>query len=204
METNQTPKKPPALLAIISGPSGVGKGTVVNKLLEQNPDYRISVTATTRPPRVGEIESQHYFFFTEEEFCRHIEQGYFLEWAIIHNRYYGTIKENLLGLVEGGGIVILEVDIQGATSIRRAVRQGLLKGIRTIFIFLIPPSFEDLSARLRKRQTERRDDAEKRLLRAATELQEMSRFDHIVLNKDLLKAVREMQKIIKKASDKNV
>lgn len=201
---HQAEKKKAPLLVIISGPSGVGKGTVVAKLLELNPDYRISVTATTRAPRPGEQEGHHYFFIGEEEFCRRIEQGHFLEWAIIHNHYYGTLRDNLIGLLGKGGVVILEVDIQGATSIRQAVRQGQLKDIRTIFIFLIPPSFEDLSARLRQRQTERRDDADKRLLRAATELQEMSRFDHIVLNKDVLKAVREMQKIIKKASEKNV
>jgi guanylate kinase len=185
------------LLIVISGPSGVGKGTVVSELLKASRNIKHSISFTTRPPRLSEIDGYHYFFVTHEKFHEKIKNGEFLEWAEVHGHYYGTSWEPVEEMLKNGYDVVIEVDIQGAASIKSAFARMNYSNAKCFLIFLIPPSFEALSKRLEKRQTETPEITDMRLLRAAVEFQAMRYFDYVVLNKDLEKAVAEIKNIIK-------
>lgn len=165
------------MLILISGPSGSGKGTVCSRLIETYPemDFKLSVSATTRPPRPGEAHGRNYFFMSREQFEKLVEEGGFLEWATIYGYLYGTpagpVKESLAR----GENVILEIDVQGGLQVKEHFPGAVL-------IFLIPPSRAALESRLRGRGTDSQAEIEKRLLWVDTELGFMSRYDYIVIN----------------------
>ena len=183
------------LLVVISGPSGVGKSTVVRRLFKIHPDLKMSISSTTRPPRPGESHGQHYFFITQEEFDLRVKQNQFLEWAKVHGCYYGTPRSFIEEKLTRGEIVVLEVDVQGASSIKRIVEEGKLKAA-AVFIFLIPPSVDILAFRLKKRKTEDEEVVNYRLRAAIAELQVMEKYDYIVVNDRVESAADKIKAII--------
>ena len=135
------------LLILISGPSGTGKGTVCDLLRQKHPEISYSISATTRQPRPGEQDGVNYYFYTKEKFREMIDQGQLLEWAEVYGNFYGTPKQKVLDRLEAGEDILLEIDTQGALNVMKVMPEGL-------FIFLLPPSLEELAARLKGRGTE--------------------------------------------------
>lgn len=183
------------LLVIISGPSGVGKSTVVKQLLKINPKLKLSVSATTRPPRPGETSGKDYFFISQEKFSEMVKKNEFVEWAQVHGYYYGTQKKIVESAFSKNQIVVCEVDVQGAASIKEVVSQGKLKS-SAVFVFLIPPSVDILAFRLKKRKTETEKDLNYRLRAAIAELQVMEKYDYIVVNDKVESAADKIRAII--------
>ena len=188
-------KRKRGLLVVISGPSGVGKSTVVRRLFKLCPDLEMSISSTTRSPRPGEEHGHHYFFVTQEEFDAKVKQDQFLEWAKVHGSYYGTPRKFIEQELTKGKVVVLEVDVQGATSIKRFVEEGKLKAA-AVFIFLIPPSVDILAFRLKKRKTEDEEVVNYRLRAAIAELQVMEKYDYIVVNDKVESASEKIKAII--------
>jgi guanylate kinase len=177
-------------VTVISGPSGVGKGTVVNALATKYPQIWVSISATTRPPRPGEVEGIDYFFIDEDAFDQLIECNGLLEWALVHgSARYGTPTEAVSAAVAAGRRVILEIELQGA----RQVRQNL-PGAR--YVFIAPPDDETLLHRLRGRGTETEEQVRRRLETAEGELAAAGEFDHVVVNDDLGQAVAELVELL--------
>ena len=168
-------------ILVVTGPSGAGKGTLVEHLLRQRPDCVFSVSATTRPRRSTEVEGRDYLFLAYDEFLRRTDEGYFLEWAEVHGNLYGTPVEPVDARVREGNVVVLDVDVQGGASVRR-VRPD------AVSVFVYPPSLESLRARLEARGTESRGVIEERLRNAPGELAQMSHYDYVVMNDDLERA----------------
>ncbi len=185
------------LLVVISGPSGVGKSTVVKELLRNNPSYKLSISFTTRKKRSNEKEGRDYFFISENEFYEKIRNREFLEWANVHNSYYGTPIKFVRDHLCKGDVVILEVDVQGAATIKENISKGLIDSTNAVFIFLIPPSVDILAFRLRRRKTEKKDEMEQRLKNAISELQVMEKYDYIVVNDKVESAAEKINAIIK-------
>jgi guanylate kinase len=179
---------------VISGPSGVGKGTVVRALLGARPDLRFAVSYTTRSARPGEIDGVHYRFVDEETFQAIADAGGFLEWAEIFGHRSGTPAADVESDRAAGADVLLEVDVQGARSVREKAPDAVL-------IFLTPPSDEELERRLRERGTEDPADLVLRLSEAKRELTEASRFDHVVVNDQVDRAVEEVLAIIRSSKE---
>ena len=177
------------LLIVFSGPSGCGKGTIVKKLLEENEDIRVSVSATTRVPRPGETEGVSYFFKTREEFDRLVASGGMLEYATYVGNSYGTPRETVEAWREEGYHVILEIEVQGALQVKANCPDAVL-------VFVLPPSFEELERRLIGRGTEAEDVVEKRLAMAREEVKSASKYDYIVINDVLEEAVEDMNTIL--------
>jgi guanylate kinase len=175
-------------LLVISGPSGAGKGTVCKALLQQN-DIWISVSATTRLPRSGEVEGVNYFFITKEEFLKSIDSDDFLEYAEVYGNFYGTPKSKVFQMLEQGKNVILEIDIQGALKIKSAYPEG-------IFIFILPPSMEELRTRITNRGSETPESLKTRLESAYDEISFASKYDYAVVNDKVDEAVRKIESII--------
>lgn len=175
-------------LIIISGPSGVGKGTIVNELLKKG-DYALSVSCTTRPPRRDETEGVSYFFITRDKFFSMIEEGSFLEYNNHFENYYGTPKDFVEKQLQTKN-VILEIEVNGALRAKQAHPQALL-------FMILPPSFEELKARLVGRGTETPEKVETRLSRFEYELSQKDKYDYAVINDDLHRAVDEIEEIIK-------
>ena len=191
------PKSKKGLLVIISGPSGVGKSTVVKCLLRSNPDLKLSISATTRSPRVMEKHGRDYHFMTEQQFFEGVEKEEFLEWAQVHGAYYATPKNYVREVLEKGGAAVLEVDVQGAAKVKETVTKNALKGANAVFIFLIPPSVDILAFRLRRRKTEKAEELNYRLRAAVAELQVMEKYDYIVVNDKIETAADKINAIIK-------
>ena len=177
------------LLLVLSGPSGAGKGTVCRALLKNDASLRLSVSATTRPPRPGEVDSVDYFFLDNEVFNKMIKDGDLLEYAEVYNNYYGTPKDFVEGQLNAGKDVILEIDVQGASKIKRCCPDG-------VYIFIFPPSIKELKNRIIKRGSETIESIRERMKYASQELKLASSYDYIVLNDELEKAVAQLKSII--------
>lgn len=176
-------------LLVISGPSGSGKGTVSHKLLSQNQDIIFSVSATTRRPRVGEIDGENYFFLEEKEFKDMTQNNEFLEYAFVHNNYYGTPRKFVLDEIDKGEIVLLEIDVQGALQIKKNYKN-------VVFVFLLPPTMDELRNRIVKRGTESQEDIERRFKNAFEELNFVGEYDYFVVNDKVENAVQNIENII--------
>lgn len=179
----------PGRLTVLSGPSGVGKGTLVRGLLERHPQLWLSVSATTRPPREGEVEGEHYFFLSPEAFERHVKEGGFLEWATFAGNSYGTPRAAVEQRLAAGQPVLLEIELEGARQVRRTFPAGLQ-------IFVAPPSFEELERRIRERGTDQEEAIRKRLARAQEELAAATEFDAVLVNGTLDVAARELEQLM--------
>ena len=173
-------------LVVLAGPTAVGKGTVASYIREHHPDVRLSVSATTRAPRPGEVEGEHYYFVDDAEFDRMVEAGELLEWATVHNAYrYGTPRRPVEQAIAAGNSVLLEIDIQGARSVRRAMPEATL-------VFLLPPTWDELVRRLVGRGTESAAEQQRRLETAKVELAAVDEFDHQVVNHDVREAAQKV------------
>ena len=178
------------LLLVISGPAGVGKGTINLSLISRNSDIRMSVSATTRSPRPGEIDGVHYFFKSEEEFQKMIEDGAFLEYMRVFNtHYYGTPKSFVEQELDEGRSVILEIDVQGAMHVKEAYPDAVL-------IFIAPPSMSELKSRLIHRGTESSEAIDRRFETAYQEMKYIDRYDYVVVNDILDLAIARTEDII--------
>lgn len=176
-------------LLVISGPSGCGKGTICKELLRRDKDLIFSISATTRKPRVGEIHGKNYFFVDEKKFNSMVEKGEFLEYAHVHNNRYGTPKKFVMNNVEKGEIVLLEIDVQGALQVKKVYPEA-------VFIFILPPSMEELRKRITKRGTETKKDIDIRLKNALKELEFVDEYDYFVINDKVADAVDNIEAII--------
>ena len=172
-------------LFVISGPSGAGKGTLVARLIQEVPDTFLSISATTRAPREGEIDGVHYHFMSEEKFMELVEADGFLEWARYSDSCYGTPAEPVRESMSQNKQVILEIDVQGALQVREHMPEARL-------VFIEPPSFEELERRLRGRGTETEEKIQKRLAAAKVELSRKEEYDITLVNDDLDAAVQEL------------
>lgn len=189
-------KEQKGLLAVISGPSGVGKSTVVAKLLKICPEIILSTSATTRPRRPFEKDKEDYYFISEKEFFKREKKGEFIEWAKVHGYCYGTPRAFIEKELEKGKTVVLEVDVQGASNIKELSARNRLKAASEVFVFLIPPSVDILAFRLKKRKTEKIEEQNYRLRSAIAELQVMEKYDYIVVNDHVESAAEKIKAII--------
>jgi len=175
----------------VSSPSGGGKTTIVKRILKEFPELVFSVSATTRPQRKNEKHGVEYYFISEEEFKKHIENNDFVEWERFYDYYYGTFKSFITDNIEKGKSLVLEVDVKGALSLKQIYPESHL-------IFIDPPSLDELVKRLRNRNTESPEDFQKRIDRAKMELELKEKFDYVVENKVLEKATTEVLSLISK------
>lgn len=182
-------------LFVFSAPSGSGKTTIVRKLLREFDDLVFSISATTRKRRGNEVEGKDYFFISEDEFKRKIENDEFIEWEKFYDYYYGTLKSFVDKQLEQNKSVLLEVDVKGAVRIKK-------KYSNSVLIFIAPPSKEVLKQRLINRKTETAEDLQKRIERAEMELEYKDKFDYVVINENLDKAIEEVKEIVKKEINK--
>jgi len=176
------------LLLVISGPSGAGKGTLCKALMEKNTMW-LSVSATTRQPRNGEIHGKNYFFISHEEFQSRIEKGDFLECAQVYGNYYGTPKSSVIDMLETGKDVILEIDIQGALKVKEAFPEG-------IFVFILPPSMEELKQRIINRGSETPESLMTRFMSAYKEINYVSKYSYAVVNDTVEAATKKIESIV--------
>ena len=176
-------------LFVISGSSGVGKGTVIKRFLEKHPEIKLSVSCTTRNPREGEEHGVNYFFLEPDEFKTCVKNDEFLEWAEFSGNMYGTKKDYVEKCLNQGDNLILEIDTKGALNVKSLKNDAVL-------IFILPPSFEELEARLRGRHTETEEAIQKRLESTKLEMENSKKFDYQVVNDSIENAVAALEKII--------
>ena len=182
-------------LVVLAGPAGVGKGSLVKWITGNDPEFMLSVSATTRAPRPGEIDGVHYHFVSREHFESGIASGDFLEWAQVHNEnYYGTLRSELARAGELGKHLLLEIDLQGARQVEVSLPEA-------ISIFISPPTWEELERRLRNRATETESEIQTRLTTARRELEAANEFDFQLVNEDLEFCAQEIIKIVKEAAN---
>ncbi|WP_077601117.1 guanylate kinase [Oceanobacillus sojae] len=182
--------KEKGILFVLSGPSGVGKGTVRKKLFEEEMDLQYSISMTTRDKRTGEVDGVDYFYKSREEFEKLIEEGELLEYAQYVNNYYGTPRQYVEETIEKGFDVFLEIEVQGAMQVKKNFPQG-------VFIFLFPPSLEELKNRIVNRGTESQELVLNRLKEARNEIEMMDAYDYVVVNDKVETAVDKVKAIIK-------
>ncbi len=178
------------LVLVVSAPSGAGKTTLCRNLLQKDREISFSVSYTTRAPRPNERDGVDYFFVSREEFQALIQAGAFLEWAEVHGNLYGTAKEQVMQALEQGKDVLLDIDVQGAAQVRESL------GRDAVLVFVLPPSFEELERRLRKRSTEDEAVIQCRLRNARKEIARAEEFDYLVLNEDLSQALETLLTIL--------
>lgn len=180
------PSSPPSRLVVLAGPTAVGKGTVAAAVREDHPEVWISVSATTRAPRPGEVDGVHYLFVDDAEFDRLVDEDQLLEWAVVHGRHrYGTPRRPVEDALAAGRPAMLEIDLQGARQVRRTMPEAL-------FVFLKPPSWEELVRRLVGRGTESQEERERRLATAREELAAETEFDVTIVNHEVHDAAAEL------------
>lgn len=179
----------PGILIVLSGPSGTGKGTICRELLRSYPNLHYSISATTRQPRTGEVDGINYWFLKHEKFREMINTNEFLEWAEVYGNYYGTPRTYVTGLLNSGKDVILEIDTQGAMQIKNKFPQG-------VFVYIVPPSLDELANRIHKRGTETMEAIKKRLGCVRNELSYVNNYNYIVVNDEVSKAVEKIESII--------
>ena len=179
----------PGRLTVLTGPSGVGKGTLVRGLLKRHPQLWLSVSATTRAPREGEVDGVHYFFLSPDDFEQQVKANGFLEWASFAGNRYGTPRAAVEQRLAEGHPVLLEIEVEGARQVRRSFPIGQQ-------IFVAPPSFEELERRIRDRGTEAEEAIQRRLARAREELEAAPEFDAVLVNGDLEAAGRELETLM--------
>ncbi len=177
-------------LTVIAGPTAVGKGTVIRRILETHPEIKLSVSATTRAPRPGEKDGVAYHFLSMQEFDSKIAAGQMLEYAVVHGtNKYGTLREPVEAALAAGQKLILEIDIQGARQVKQAMPEANL-------IFIAPPSWQDLVSRLSGRGTETAEEQARRLATARQELEAQSEFDHVVINDEVAECALQVVNLI--------
>jgi guanylate kinase len=176
-------------IVVVTAPSGAGKTTVISRLIGRSESYRYSVSATTRPARDGEVHGKDYLFLGRQEFDTGVADGDFAEWAEVHGNSYGTLKSQIDSILAGGQYVLMDVDIQGARHLRESYPDG-------VYIHLIPPSMEELRRRLSGRGTEDEQALHKRLQNAIGEIEEMDKFDYLVVNESIEEACDRIEGII--------
>ncbi|HEV7742109.1 MAG TPA: guanylate kinase, partial [Pseudolysinimonas sp.] len=180
----------PSRLVVLAGPTAVGKGTVSRYIREHYPNVSLSISATTRPPRVGEVDGEHYYFVSDSQFDDMVERGEFLEYATVHNAYrYGTPRPPIDAALAQGRSVLLEIDLQGARSVRAAMPEALL-------VFLLPPTWDELVRRLVGRGTEDSVEQARRLATARVELRAQDEFDVKVVNYEVGQAAQEVVELL--------
>jgi guanylate kinase len=175
---------------VITGPSGVGKGTLISALRERVPGLELSVSATTRPPRPGEVDGRDYYFLDPEEFDRRAREGAFLEHATYSGHRYGTLRSEVEEKLAAGKGVVLEIEVQGARQVRAAMPEA-------VQVFIAPPDASDLRRRLRGRGTDADEAIEARLRTAEQELEARQEFPHVVVNDDIERAADELEKLVR-------
>nr|WP_246253648.1 guanylate kinase [Isoptericola chiayiensis] len=181
-------------MTVLAGPTAVGKGTVSADIRTRYPHVWLSVSATTRPPRPGEVHGVHYLFVQPEEFDRMVADGEMLEWAVVHGRHrYGTPRGPVVEHLAAGCPTLLEIDLQGARQVRDAVRAS---GLDAQFVFLAPPSFDELVRRLVGRGTEDAEERERRLRTARVEMAAEAEFDVTIVNDDVTRATDELARLL--------
>lgn len=176
-------------LIVISGPSGAGKGTIISKLKEINSNIWLSISMTSRLPRTNDIPNETYFFVTKDEFEEKIRNNNFLEYAVYNDNYYGTPKDKILDKLNDGKDIILEIEIQGALKVKELIPDA-------IFIFILPPSMSELKKRLVSRGTESIDKILSRFKTAYQEINEITKYNYVVVNDDIDKSVEKVNSII--------
>jgi guanylate kinase len=179
----------PGILIVLSGPSGTGKGTICQALLQANANLNYSISATTRPPRPGETNGVDYWFKNPVEFQQMIDGNQLLEWAEVYGNRYGTPRPYVMKLLKEGKDVVLEIDTQGALKVKKQFPEG-------VFIFILPPSLDELAARIQKRGTETAESVERRLGSAVQEMTCATEYHYLVINDQVPEAVRRIQSIL--------
>ncbi len=185
------------MLLVISGPSGAGKGTLVSKLLEQDPTFAFSVSVTTRGKRENEIEDVHYHFISEEEYDKLLSEDAFLEHASVHGHRYGTLKSEVYERMNRGQNVLLDIDPQGARAVMEKEKE-------CVSIFILPPSYHDLKVRLHTRNTEGEEEIQRRLHNARGEIAQMNRYRYLVVNDNLELAYEQLAAIVRAEKQNSV
>ncbi len=179
------------IVFVISGPSGSGKSTIINRFIKKHKkDFFLSISATTREPRKGEIDKKDYYFYTKTKFKSNIKKNKFLEYAKVLDNFYGTPEKPVLDNINKGKNVIMDIDVRGANKIKTKLKN-------CVTVFMMPPDFNELEKRLRKRKTDSEKSIKKRLKLAKKELKERENYDYIIVNKDLKETINCLEIIIK-------
>ncbi len=185
------------MLLVISGPSGAGKGTLVQRLLDRDPSFVFSVSVTTRERRKNEIEDVHYHFISEQEYDKLLEEDAFLEHASVHGHRYGTLKQEVYDRIARGENVLLDIDPQGAISVME-------KEPDCVSVFILPPSFAELRIRLHTRNTEQQEEIERRLRNARGEIAQMNRYRYLIVNDNLDLAFEQLLAVVRAEKQNSV